>query len=139
MTIVRRGAEAVIYKRTAEGVRFLIIRHFTGIHAFVGGGMKRGETPEQCLRRECTEEIGLTASDILSVTDLGFVSSFPAHLFFFTLDFRYHNFLVEVREAFEPRRSLEVRGWRWLDYRAALADLNGETRRALLMRIGNIS
>lgn len=139
MKILRRGAEAIIYKRTAEGVQFLVIRHITGMHAFVSGGMKRGEAPEQCLRRELQEEIGLSGNNIISVRDMGSVSSFVAHWFFVAIDFRYHDFLIEARNTFEPRRSLEVRCSWWFDYRAALADLSGKTRRALFARICNVS
>ena len=138
ITISRPGVAAIMCKRTSEGIRFLIIRHVTGKNTFVSGGLKRGETREQCLRREFKEEIGLSGDDILSMRDMGSVSSFVANWFFVAIDFQYHDFLVEARSGFEPRRSLEVRRFWWLDYRAALAALSGETRRALFARICNL-
>jgi 8-oxo-dGTP pyrophosphatase MutT (NUDIX family) len=39
----------------------------SGRVAFAWGGVRHGETPEAAVRREFAEEIGLTASELLSV------------------------------------------------------------------------
>jgi 8-oxo-dGTP pyrophosphatase MutT (NUDIX family) len=60
-TPVAFGANAAVFD--AEG-RVLLVRHSyrRGWH-FPGGGVARGEAPEVAVRRELTEEVGLTGGD----------------------------------------------------------------------------
>src|SRR5580693_1652443 len=60
-TPVAFGANAAVFD--AEG-RVLLVRHSyrRGWH-FPGGGVARGEAPEVAVRRELSEEIGLTGGD----------------------------------------------------------------------------
>lgn len=52
----------MLFRRTAEGPAFLLIRHGNGGHwAFPKGHMEPGETEEETARREIREETGLEA------------------------------------------------------------------------------
>ena len=58
------GAKGLIFDR--EG-RLLLIRHSYGrsdLYMLPGGGMKRGEAPDEAFRREAMEEVGCTVREI---------------------------------------------------------------------------
>ncbi|MEW5864331.1 MAG: NUDIX domain-containing protein [Pseudomonadota bacterium] len=57
-----RSAGAVIFRRTADGVRLLVLRAYRDWD-FPKGEIEPGETPLAAARRECAEETGLTDLD----------------------------------------------------------------------------
>lgn len=77
------GVSAVILNGAGE---VLLLRHSYGpeVWGLPGGGMKPGEDPEQCVRREVREELGLELGEVTSLGTLEeTLSGAPhtAHLF----------------------------------------------------------
>lgn len=58
----RVSAKALILDKTGE--KFLVVREDKGGWDLPGGGIDWGETPEQCITREITEEMGLEVTEI---------------------------------------------------------------------------
>ena len=50
---------AVVFTRTAEGIRYVIIRSLEGFYGFPKGHMEMGETEQETALREIREEVGL--------------------------------------------------------------------------------
>ena len=72
--IVRHGEAAVILAQAPDG-RFVFVRQFRKpmegvILEAIAGGMEPGETPEECARREVTEETGYAVASIVPLGPL---------------------------------------------------------------------
>ena len=61
--LMRRGEEFLICRRPMHKAR-------GGQWEFAGGKVEPGETPQQALQRECTEELGITAHIGAPVADV---------------------------------------------------------------------
>lgn len=57
MPMYRLSAKALIYD---QNQKFLLIKEAKGIRDFPGGGIEYGETPQEAIKRELAEEIGIT-------------------------------------------------------------------------------
>jgi len=68
-----------------------------------GGAVDEGETPEQTVRRELSEEAGYS----------GTFNSTPLYVFEHSSGFRYSNFLITVEHEFEPQLNWETQGFGW--------------------------
>lgn len=60
--IYEKSCGAVVFTRTPDGIRYLIIRNLTGIYGFPKGHVEPGETEEQTALREVLEEVGLAVT-----------------------------------------------------------------------------
>ncbi len=69
----RISVKALVYDETRT--KFLAVQEASGVWELPGGGLDHGETPEEGLRREVKEEMGL---------DVTYVAENPS--FFFTCD-----------------------------------------------------
>lgn len=56
---------AVIFRRTQNGVEYLLLRYPHGHWDYVKGHIEAGETKEETLRRETKEESGIESIDIV--------------------------------------------------------------------------
>lgn len=74
---IRKKMEAVDVRNTVKIIlenddgEFLILRRPDGAYGLAGGGIKRGETKEQALERECGEELGISTKHIKNLIYLG--------------------------------------------------------------------
>ncbi len=57
-TQIEKSCGAVVFTRTAEGVKYLLVCELEGFWGFPKGHMEQGETEEQTARREIKEETG---------------------------------------------------------------------------------
>ena len=53
--IIRKGAKILIARRAPN-------KHLAGFWEFPGGKIEEGETPQECLKRELEEELGIVVS-----------------------------------------------------------------------------
>lgn len=54
-----KSCGGVVFTRTGDGIRYVIIRQSNGDWSFPKGHMEPGETEEETARREIFEEVGL--------------------------------------------------------------------------------
>ena len=88
--------------------RFLICQRPKGkncelLWEFPGGKTEAGESPEQCVVRECREELGVTLRVTRKLTDLVF--SYPDR------DVHLHFFIAEIAEGELQRREHNAFAW----------------------------
>ncbi len=112
-----RSAGALIFNRTPEGRRYLLLRYPAGHWDFPKGNIEKGESPEQTMIREVREETGLV--DIVPVP--GFMKVIE---YFYKRDGRtVHKqvtfFLAESKEE-KVVLSFEHRDYVWLSREEAL-------------------
>ena len=62
---LQRSAGAVVFRDTAAGRRYLLLRNVKGHWDFPKGRIEPGETSEEAARREAGEEAGLRRLDLL--------------------------------------------------------------------------
>lgn len=107
---VRIAGVSVVVSNLAGDV--LLLRHSYGPNAWMlpSGGLKRGEDPEECARREVREEVGIELSSLRKLTELDEeLSGSPhtAHIFEATCNSTPRPDRREVLEArFFPSHSL---------------------------------
>ena len=58
--IYEKSCGAVVFTRTNNEIKYLLIRNLTGIYGFPKGHVEHGETEEQTALREVSEEVGLS-------------------------------------------------------------------------------
>ena len=95
--IVLRGVEVLICRRK-QGT------HLAGLWEFPGGKIEPGETPEQAVRRELLEEVGLTVRVLRQLT--------PIEYDYLAVHIRLHPFLCEVLDG--TARALAADEVRWV-------------------------
>lgn len=55
----RTGSYVLLYNKKKNKINLLVIKYNTRDYGILGGGLKKGETPEECAEREIFEETGL--------------------------------------------------------------------------------
>ena len=63
--IYEKSCGAVVFTRTNNELKYLLIRNLSGIYGFPKGHVEQGETEEQTALREVFEETGLSVSLLL--------------------------------------------------------------------------
>ncbi|MEX1068727.1 MAG: bis(5'-nucleosyl)-tetraphosphatase [Patescibacteria group bacterium] len=124
---VERSAGAVIFRDHL----FLLLHYESGHWDFPKGGIERGESTEQTIRREVQEETG--------ITDLNFAPGFKETISYaFTQEGvfvrKWVVYLLGETSQPEVRLSSEHQGYAWLTFEEALERITFKNSRQVLRR-----
>lgn len=131
MTPRKKSAGAIIYRRSREDLRFLLLHYPAGHWDFAKGKMEPGETMRQTAIRETWEETG--------IRDLRFINGFEHHIRY---EFQYNGRTVHkqviffLAETTTKRVSLshEHVGYTWTGLDGALERITFANSRNALLR-----
>lgn len=73
-----------------------------------GGAIDGNEDPLKAALREFEEEAGMSHDMVLE--------TFPLHLFQHESGFRFHTFLVVLKDEFTPKLDWETQGFEWVEF-----------------------
>lgn len=135
--ILTKYIECIVYRRTKEGIKFLILRRsnyttvYPGIWQIVTGRIEGNETASECAIRELREETGLKIERCFA---------FPKVSQFYTL----HNdtinlvptFIAETKEE-NVKISNEHTEYKWLALEDAHKELFLVTQKEMLLQVNN--
>jgi len=65
MITFEKSVGAIVFRRSEEGVRFLLLQYIEGHWGFPKGHIENSETDEETLRRETLEETGIIDLEIV--------------------------------------------------------------------------
>lgn len=125
------SAGAVIFRRTKEGPKYLLLHYELGHWDFVKGNIEKGEEEKETVCREIQEETG--------ITNMTFVDGFRETIKYF---YRWKGenifkvvvyYLVETRQR-AVKISHEHTGFEWLAYDEASARLTFQNSKEVLRK-----
>ncbi len=124
------GAGAIFYCPETE--RFLLVLRSPdsdepNTWCGLGGGIEQGETPDEAVRREASEEAGFDEQEPCDLYYIGIQKS-P--------DFVFHNFLASVDEEFKPRLNAEHTDWQWVSWTHFPENMHPQMMKALNSEAG---
>ena len=126
---VERSAGAVIFRKEAKKILYLLLHYEEGHWDFPKGHIEKGEKTEETIRREIREETG--------ITDLAFVDGFKETIryFFWAGKKRILKFVVytlaETSQK-DVKLSFEHIDHAWLSFEEAKAKITFATSRKVL-------
>jgi len=128
------SAGALVFKRTPQGLRFLLIKDSYGKWTFPKGHVEKDETTEQAALRETAEEAGISASKITPLFKL----KKPVKILFthpktkkLTFKIMYF-FVAEYKDGEEPKPSPEIQEVKWFSFDEALESVGYKNTREYL-------
>jgi len=71
-----------------------------------GGALDHGESPEEAVLRELSEEAGFDTP----------LETIPLYVFRHESGFQYHNYLITTAREFEPRINWETQAFDWFEF-----------------------
>lgn len=125
-----KSCGAVVFTRTAAGVRYLLVRSMAGVWGFPKGHAEGGESASETAAREIREETGLSVhwiegfctTDTYPIRQAGLPDAQKEVVYF----------LAEYREQTYRAQESEILQIGLFDYDAALAALTFESARRVL-------
>jgi len=132
---VEHSSGAVIFKREAGNILYLLLHYEEGHWGFAKGHIEKGETIEETARREIREETG--------ITDIRFINGFKEHhqYFFYTKEgkvFKTVVLLLAETGTKEITLSLEHTGYEWLPFTEALHKITFKDEQQILQKAHRI-
>ena len=126
---------AIIFRRTKEGIKYLLLHYGMGHWGFVKGHMEEGETEKETVIRETKEETG--------ITDLKFIPNFKEEITYYykfsgKLHFKSVIFFLAETKTEEIRLSYEHTGYAWLSFEQALSRIKFENTRNVLRKANEV-
>lgn len=131
------SAGGIVFRRTGEGFRFLLIKDIYGNWGFPKGHLEPGETPAEAALRETAEETGLgdlVLQGPIRIIDWHFrFKGRPIH--------KYCHFFLLESPAADPRPQADegISDARWHPLDDALRTLSYENARGVLRRAGEMT
>lgn len=131
--IKEKSAGAVIFRREAGKIKYLLLHYESGHWDFPRGHIERGETEEETARREIREETGIKKLDFLPGFRL-------AHSWFYRKRFDTKTvlsnktailFLAETK-THQVKISSEHIGYQWLSFDKAMKQLTFDNSKKIL-------
>ncbi len=125
-----KSCGAVVYAKNPE-VNYLILQYEAGHWDFVKGNVEEGETEQQTVTRELSEETG--------ITDAQFLDGFKENITYFykrqgsTVYKEVVFFLMETKTK-QVKLSFEHIGFQWLTYERTMEKLTFKNARDVLKR-----
>ncbi len=126
------SAGGIVYRRAADGVRFLLIRDSYRNWGFPKGHLEEDESPDDAAVREVREETGLARITLKAPVDV------------IDWHFRFrgrvvhkvcHFFLIEARGGHpRPLRKEGITACKWFDFEKASALVSYDNARTVLAR-----
>jgi len=128
--VEEHSAGGVIFRRTAEGLRYLVIRDSYRNWGFPKGHVEEGESEQDAARREVREETGLDGLVLHGpATEIDWFFRFRGRLIHKTCAF----FVFESRDGeASPQTEEGISACRWLPYEEALRVLSYANAREVL-------
>ena len=126
------SAGGIVFRRSANGVRFLLIRDSYQNWGFPKGHVEPGESPDAAAVREVEEETGLGALQLKAPVDvIDWHFRFRGRLVHKTC----HFFLIEAADGdARPLRKEGITACQWVDIAEAASLVSYENARAVLAR-----
>ena len=127
------SAGIIIFKKTKDGLRFLLLYRARGVWDFPRGRMEGGERSWQTAFREVGEETGLRRSDLDMQKNFKVYEKFPysrGHEKFFKIVIFY---LAETKNP-EVKISSEHEGFGWFSYNEAKRYLSRYPARVSILK-----
>ena len=133
--IEERSAGVVIYRKSEEGVLFLLLNYPTGHWDFVKGKIETEESTKKTAIREAKEETG--------ITDLEFIDGFEEKIEY---NFQYDGKLIHKQVLFflaetktkNVNVSYEHTDYIWLNYENALKKITYQNAKNILSKSQNL-
>lgn len=126
------SAGGIVFRRSAGGVRFLLIRDSYQNWGFPKGHLEPGESPDAAAVREVEEETGLGALQLKAPVDvIDWHFRFRGRL----VHKICHFFLIEAADGdARPLRKEGITACQWVDFAEAASLVSYENARAVLAR-----
>ncbi|MBI4176980.1 MAG: NUDIX domain-containing protein [Candidatus Aenigmarchaeota archaeon] len=137
MKKVRRVAIGVVFRKSADGVEFLLLKRKRKGWELPKGGIEKGETAKRAALREVREETGLTLLKIVKRINEKIIYNYPKE---YAARHGYTGteqkaFLIESLGGPVRVEKRSFSGFAWLDAKNALRRLKWDNQRNLLHRI----
>lgn len=128
---IEKSAGAVIFRRENKKIYYLLLHYQAGHWDFPKGNIEKGEKLEETVKREVTEETG--------ITEIEFLPDFKRWIkYFYKIEgkniFKIVTYLLTETKTKEVKISWDHIGYKWLPFKEALEQLTFNNSKKVLER-----